>query len=118
MAIYHLKVEIGSKLDGHTAGGKCAYITRTEAYKNKSDELAYTASGNMPKWPKTNPQNDPSHYWKAADIYERDNGRLYREVEFALPRELNLEEQKALCHAYAEKLGTLDKGEKLHYGKI
>lgn len=115
MAIYHLKVAIGSKADGKSAGEKCAYITRTEAYKNKSDELAYTASGNMPKWPKTNPQNDPSHYWKTADIYERDNGRLYREVEFALPRELNLEQQKALCHAYAEKLGTLDKGEKLPF---
>jgi hypothetical protein len=115
MAIYHLKVAIGSKADGKSSGEKCAYITRTEAYKNKADELAYTASGNMPKWPKTNPQNDPSHYWKAADIYERDNGRLYREVEFALPRELNLEEQKALCHAYAEKLGTLDKGEKLPF---
>jgi hypothetical protein len=115
MANYHLQVKIGSKAEGDTAGGKCAYITRTEAFKNKADELAYTASGNMPKWPKTNPQNDPSHYWKAADIYERDNGRLYREVEFALPRELSLEEQKALCHSYAEKLGTLDKGEKLPF---
>lgn len=115
MAIYHLQAKIGSKAEGDSAGAKCAYITRTEAYKNKADELAYTASGNMPKWPKTNPQNDPSHYWKAADIYERGNGRLYREIEFALPRELNLEEQKALCHAYAEKLGTLGKGEKLPF---
>jgi hypothetical protein len=115
MAIYHLRVKIGSKLNGDSAGTKCAYITRSEAYKNKADELAYTASGNMPKWPKTNPQNDPSHYWKAADTYERDNGRLYREIEFALPKELNLDEQKALCHAFSEKLATLNKGEKLPF---
>jgi MobA/MobL family len=115
MAIYHLRVKIGSKLNGDSAGNKCAYITRSEAYKNKADELAYTASGNMPKWPKTNPRDNPSHYWKAADIYERDNGRLYREIEFALPKELNLDEQKALCHAFSEKLATLNKGEKLPF---
>ncbi len=115
MAIYHLNVKIGSKGESHSAGSKCAYITRTEAYAKKSDECAYTASGNMPKWPKTNPRQDPAHYWKAADNYERNNGRLYREVEFALPRELNLDQQKALCHAFAERLGTLDKGEKLPF---
>lgn len=69
----------------------------------------------MPKWPKTNPRQDPAHYWKAADNYERNNGRLYREVEFALPRELNLDQQKALCHAFADRLSTLDKGEKLPF---
>ncbi len=110
MAIYHLQCNIGTKLEGHSAGAKCAYITRTEAYAKKADECAYTASGNMPKWPKTNPQEDPAHYWKAADIYERDNGRLFRELEIALPRELNLEQQKALCHAFAEKITNL-KGE-------
>ena len=115
MSIYHLTVKIGSKDKGHSAGEKCAYITRSENYAKKADECAYTASGNMPKWPKTNPQKDPSHYWKAADIYERDNGRLYREVEFAIPRELNLDQQKALCHAFAERLATLDKGEKLPF---
>lgn len=115
MAIYHFNVKIGSKGESHSAGSKCAYITRTEGYAKKSDECAYTASGNMPKWPKTNPRQDPAHYWKAADNYERNNGRLYREVEFALPRELKLDQQKALCHAFADRLSTLDKGEKLPF---
>lgn len=115
MAIYHCTVKIGTKEKGHSAGQKCAYITRTENFAKKADECAYSASGNMPKWPKTNPRQDPVHYWKAADVYERDNGRLFREVEFALPRELNLEQQKALCHAFSERLSTLDKGEKLPY---
>ena len=115
MAIFHLTVKIGTKEKGHSAGQKCAYITRTENFAKKADECAYTASGHMPKWPKTNPRQDPAHYWKAADLYERDNGRLFREVEFALPRELNLEQQKALCHSFSERLATLDKGEKLPY---
>ena len=115
MAIYHLNVKIGTKDKGHSAGQKCAYITRTENFAKKAEECAYSASGNMPKWPKTNPRQDPAHYWKAADLYERDNGRLFREAEFALPRELNLEQQKALCHAFSERLSTLDKGEKLPY---
>lgn len=115
MAIYHLNADIGSKDKGDSAVAKCAYITRTGAYQKKADECAYSASGNMPKWPKTNPQQDASHYWKAADTYERDNGRLFRELEFALPRELTLDQQKALCHAFAEKLTTLDKGEKLPF---
>lgn len=115
MAIFHLTVKIGTKEKGHSAGQKCAYITRTENFAKKAEECAYSASGNMPKWPKTNPRQDPAHYWKAADVYERDNGRLFREVEFALPRELNLEQQKALCHAFSERLTTLDKGEKLPY---
>jgi hypothetical protein len=115
VAIYHLTANIGSKDDGKSAGQKCAYITRTDAYKNKADECAYTASGNMPKWPKVNPQEDASHYWKAADTYERDNGRLFRELEFSLPRELTLDQQKELCHAFADKVTTLAKGEKLPF---
>lgn len=116
MAIYHLQCNIGSKPEGHSAGAKCAYITRTEAYAKKADECAYTASGNMPKWPKVDPQKDASQYWKAADIYERDNGRLYRELEFALPRELSLDQQKALCHTFAEKITNLkDEGGKLPF---
>lgn len=115
MAIYHLHSKIGSKEDGQSAGAKCAYITRTEKYSKKADECAYTASGNMPKWPKTNPQNDPAHYWKAADTYERDNGRLFRELIVALPRELTLDQQKALCHDFAEKATTLKDGGKLPF---
>ena len=39
------------------------------------------------------PRTTRSGYWEAADAHERANGRLYREVEFALPRELNERER-------------------------
>ena len=115
MAIYHLTVKIGSKDKGHSASSKNSYITRTDAYDKKADECVHKDSGNMPKWPKTNPQADASHYWKAADTYERDNGRLYREIEFAIPRELKPEQRIELCKSFAEKLATLEKGQKLPY---
>jgi hypothetical protein len=40
---------------------------------------------------------------------------LYRELQFALPRELNLDQQKALCHAFADKATTLADGGKLPF---
>ena len=43
----------------------------------------------MPEWA----EDDSRKYWAAADVGERANGRLYREVEFALPRELNERER-------------------------
>lgn len=46
----------------------------------------------------------PSKYWDAADLYERSNGRLFKEVEFALPVELTLDQQKALASEFAQHL--------------
>ena len=47
MALYRIAASIGSKAEGHSAGQKCAYISRTENYAKKADECAYTASGNL-----------------------------------------------------------------------
>ena len=56
--------------------------------------------------PHPNPwaEDDPRKYWAAADAGERANGRLYREVEFALPRELNAAERVELATRFAEHL--------------
>ena len=43
-------------------------------------------------------------YWEAADAHERANGRLYREVEFALPRELNERERREVASSFAKHL--------------
>ena len=61
----------------------------TGKYKADGEELEYKESGNMPEWA----EDDPRQYLAAADEHERANGRLYREVEFALPRELNERER-------------------------
>ncbi len=54
----------------------------------------------MPGWA----DDEPSEYWQAADTYERANGRLYKEVEVALPKELGEDERVTLAREFAEKL--------------
>ena len=85
MAIYHLTVKTGSRHGGQSALAKSEYIEREGKYERQDDELAHRESDNMPEWA----EEDPRLYWEAADAHERANGRLFREVEFALPRELD-----------------------------
>ena len=59
----------------------------------------------MPEWA----EDDPQKYWAAADAGERANGRLYREVEFALPRELNAAERVELATRFAEHLTAAER---------
>ena len=101
MAIYHLTAKTVSRGNG-SAAAKSDYIERENRYKKDHDELAYKASGNMPSWA----QDMPRKYWDSADTYERENGRLFKQVEFALPKELTTEEQIQLATAFAEKIGN------------
>ena len=100
MAIYHLNVKTGSRIGGQSAAAKADYIEREGKYAAGAEEVEYRESGNMPEWA----ADDPRAYWSAADQYERANGRLYREVEFALPRELNPAERVQLATHFAEHL--------------
>ena len=52
----------------------------------------------MPEWAK----DDPAHFWRAADAFERANGSTYREIEIALPRELNEAQRLALVRDFCE----------------
>ena len=104
MAIYNLEVKTGLKGNGlrhaqyierddtylpvdsvtdESTERHDEYITRQNKYAHKSD-LIETRSGNMPKW-----AEKADDFWAAADKYERENGRTYRELEVSLPRELN-----------------------------
>ena len=109
MAIYHLTAKTVSRGNG-SAAAKSDYIERENRYKKDHDELAYKASGNMPSWA----QDMPRKYWDSADTYERENGRLFKQVEFALPKELTTEEQIQLATAFAEKIASSKDG-KLPY---
>jgi len=62
----------------------------------------------MPSWA----EDDAAAYWDAGDLYERANGRLYISADFALPRDLDTEDQIVLAHAFAEELTA---GERLPY---
>ena len=100
MAIYHLRTSVGSRKGGQSASAKHDYIEREGRYSRDPSEVAHSESGNMPEWA----ADDPGAYWRAADAHERANGRLFREIEFALPLELDREQQVELAREFAAKL--------------
>ena len=57
-------------------------------------------------------RDDPGKYWEAADEHERANGRLYSEVQFALPKELGEADRREAASSFAERLTG---GERLPY---
>ena len=108
MAVYHLKASFGSRAGGQSARAKADYIEREGRYEKDRDELEHKEHGNMPEWA----QDDPGKYWEAADENERANGRLYSEVQFALPKELSEEQRREVAGRFAARLTG---GERLPY---
>ena len=100
MAIYHLHVKNGSRAGGQSARAHAQYVSRDGKYSRERDVLEYAESGHMPAW---TAEHDLD-YWDAADLYERANGQLYKEVEFALPVELSAEGQRELALDFAHHL--------------
>ena len=108
MAVFHLKASFGSRAGGQSAVAKADYIEREGRYEQDREELEHKEHGNMPEWA----EGDPRSYWEAADEHERANGRLYSEVQFALPKELNEDERREAASSFAERLTG---GERLPY---
>lgn len=98
MATYHCSIKHGSKGNGASGKAKSDYICREGKYADKPD-LQYKESGNMPEWVEKQPRN----FWKASDKHERANGRVYTEVEVALPRDYSLEDHKALVQGFVRE---------------
>lgn len=100
MAIYHLNLKSGSRGGGQSAAAKMDYIEREGKYEKGKAEIAHIEHGNMPEFA----QNYPRHYWQSADQYERENGRLFTQIEFALPKELNHEQQLELTREFIQSV--------------
>ena len=101
-------MSVGSRADGRSAAAKADYIEREGRYEQDREELEHRESEHMPEWA----EQDPRSYWEAADEYERANGRLYREVQFALPKELSEGQRRELASGFAKRL---TEGERLPY---
>jgi hypothetical protein len=98
---YHLSFQLGSRSGGAFARGSFAYITRCDEYAGPDRDAAlYTESEHMPSWA----HDDPERFWDAADLYERANGRLFVSADFALPRDLQLDDRIALAREFAQAL--------------
>ena len=105
MAICHVRVKTGNKGKGASAVAKVLYICRRGKYEKSGDQVLHSRAGNMPRFA----ANDHMQYWAAADDGERANGRLYQEVEVALPIELNLEQQIDLAETFVSELTDNEK---------
>ena len=100
MALYHLTSSVGSAARGQSAAAKSDYILREGRYDGDAAELEHSESGNMPEWAAA----DPRAYWEAADENERKNGRLFCQVEGALPIELGPGDRQELARRFARRL--------------
>lgn len=100
MAIYHLHTTIGKRQNGQSASAKVMYNSRTFKYKQQKQKADHIASGNMPKWA----EDDPLLYWKSADRYERANGKLYHQIEFSLPVEIDFQSKIKVSENFAKRV--------------
>ncbi|HEX4651854.1 MAG TPA: MobA/MobL family protein [Granulicella sp.] len=109
MAIFHLAARVGSRGGGQSAAAAFAYLCQMggdREERHDRQELVLAESCGLPGWA----VKDPAAYWKAADRYERANGRLYQQVKIGLPRELSGEQQVALARGFAAELAETGEG--------
>lgn len=104
MAIYHLHAKTAQK-GVQSAAASFAYIERQGKFKTYTG-LVTTGCGHMPTWAEQN----PGLYWKAADDHERANGRLFKGIECALPRELDPIQREILVKDFCEKVFSTPEG--------
>lgn len=105
MASYHFTIKSSNDTQA-SANMRADYICREGkfAYGTKAEDLLYKEHGNLPEWAEGNHQT----FWRASEEYEKAANRTsFREIEFALPNELNLDQQKELVKEFVDK----------HYGK-
>jgi hypothetical protein len=81
------------------AAAHAQYIARDGQYQKRGG-LELVESGNMPEFARENPHS----FWEAADAFERKNGRVYTELQIALPRELAPSERHELARETAREL--------------
>ena len=93
----HFSLKNGSRQSGKSAAKHFQYIVRQT--HNQKRDLMYVHHANYPEWAKEN----PLEFWKAADLYERANGRTYSEFEIALPRPLSRQQHISLLENFIEQ---------------
>lgn len=111
MAIYHLSIKIISRGKGKSAVAAAAYRSG-EKIKNEYDsELHdFTRKGGIAYTEILLPQNAPQEFldretlWNSVERIEKSkNSQLAREIEVALPKELDREKQINLVREYAKE---------------
>ena len=108
MAIYHLSIKIISRGKGKSAVAAASYRSG-EKIKNEYDGIVhdFTRKGGIAHTEILLPQNAPQEFsdrgtlWNSVEKIEKSkNSQLAREIEIALPKELNREKQIELVREY------------------
>lgn len=111
MAIYHLSIKIISRGKGKSAVAASAYRS-CEKIKNEYDGIVhdFTRKGGIAHTEILLPQNAPQEFlnrgtlWNSVEKIEKSkNSQLAREIEIALPKELNREKQIELVREYVKE---------------
>ena len=111
MAIYHLSIKIISRGKGKSAVAASAYRSG-EKIKNEYDGIVhdFTRKGGIAHTEILLPQNAPQEFanhsvlWNSVEKIEKSkNSQLAREIEIALPQELDREKQIELVREYVKE---------------
>lgn len=111
MAIYHLTAKYITRNQGRSAVGASAYRAG-EKLHNKYDGLThdYTNKRGIVHTEMILPENAPAEFadretfWNAVELFEkRKDAQTAREIEIALPNELDKDEQISLVREYVQK---------------
>ena len=111
MAIYHLSIKIISRGKGKSAVAASAYRSG-EKIKNEYDGIVhdFTTKGGIAHTEILLPQNAPQEFanrsvlWNSVEKIEKSkNSQLAREIEIALPKELDREKQIELVRNYVKE---------------
>lgn len=111
MAIYHLSVKVISRAAGSSAVAAAAYrsagrlfderLDRTQDFTNKSGVVhseVLLPDNAPPEW------SDRERLWNDVEAFEkRKDAQLSREVEFAIPREMNQQQGIELARDFVER---------------
>ncbi|UAL49708.1 MobA/MobL family protein (plasmid) [Sutcliffiella horikoshii] len=116
MAIYHFSAQVISRGKGQSAVASASYRSGERLTDERTGEMKYyvrevqpdtmiLAPSNSPEW-----VQDRNRLWNEVEQSEtRVNSRLAREINIALPVELNHDQQKELIRDYVQK-EFVDKG--------
>lgn len=110
---FHLQARYGTRNGGASAEVAASYKARIGTTARRKDLVA-VVSGNMPMWGYATgtPLEKAAgmDFWKAADRFERANGRLFLDHEVSLPSFFSLTQQKNLLDDFLKIITRVESG--------
>ncbi|CAK8583999.1 hypothetical protein BMEGG_06257 [Priestia megaterium] len=109
MAIYHLSMQIISRSKGQSAVAAAAYRSGEKLHDERTDEQKFYARDVQPETMILTPSHSPEWMkdrnclWNEVEkVEKRKDSQLARELNVALPIELNHDQQKELIQSFVQ----------------